>query len=250
MPFGHLGEAPMTDSAPAEGTLTVSAWKWYAVIAVGWQLGLALLAFFAHSELWDKPTLLLPLAVTWELGGLAALAVNRVLPKHAELEAGFQLYLLSILGGAVAHSVYHALHWEDWTSWLRLLLLGPLAGGGAALVSGMLTSMLLEYGFKKTATRFVKVVFMSRETMGKMEGTQEHIWRVVEARFGVKRIDVPSELWSAVKEAEDLKQLSQWFDVALTAESFEAFRAAILPGSDARPSKPLHQSGPPARSFE
>jgi hypothetical protein len=133
--------------------------------------------------------------------------------------------------------VYHGVHWEDWTSWLRLLLLGPFAGGAAALVSGMVTSMLLEYGFKGTARGFVKAAFTSREDMGKMEATRDHIWRLVAARFGVKRTDIPSELWSAVKEAEDLSQLSQWFDVALTGESFEEFRAAVLPVSNAGPDR-------------
>lgn len=226
----------MTDSKPPECNTPVPTWKWCVVAAVGWQVGLGLLVFAYRSDLWAKPALLLPLAVTWELGGLAALALDSVLPKRAEEEAGFRLFLLCVLMGAVAQCTYFALQWEGWITLVRILLLGPLGGGGAAVVSGMFASIFLEAGFKKTVTGIASAMFTSKATLGRIEATREHIWRVVEARFGVGRDQVPADVKSAVGEAADLKQVSQWFESALTAESVEAFWAAVVPGVETRAS--------------
>ncbi|HXG12842.1 MAG TPA: hypothetical protein VNK04_24000 [Gemmataceae bacterium] len=204
----------------------MSPWKWFPVIFTGWQFGLPWFAFVYRSQIWSDPSLLVPLIATWEVGGLAALAISSLLPKETELGVGYRLYLISIMTGAVAHATYLALSWEGSARWLGLLLIGPFAGGAAAAISGMLTSMLFDYGFKKTAVALIKAK-LTPQAMGKAAATQDNIWRVVESRFGIKRTDIPSDLCAVVKEEDDLKRLSDWFDLALTAESFEAFRKAL-----------------------
>jgi tryptophan 2,3-dioxygenase len=67
-----------------------------------------------------------------------------------------------------------------------------------------------------------------------LEATRDHIWRIVEVRFGVKTDDLPTELRAIVREIDDLEQASQWFHLALTANSFEEFRAAVLADSAAQ----------------
>lgn len=207
-------------------------WKWYASAALGWQLGFGILAYFVLGDLWGNTALVWALMLTWELGGLLAVAIHKVLPKPSE--PGFRLFLLSILTGAMAHSSYYVLRWDGLTSWFRLLLLGPLGGGGTALVSGLFTSMFLEYGLKKTATSVFRVAVTSKEELGRMEATRKYVRQVVETRFAERKTDIPAELWSVVENSLDLEQLERWFEIALTAESYEIFRNAVLPSSEAR----------------
>lgn len=207
-------------------------WRWYGIAGLGWNIGLVLLGYFVWRDLWANPHLLLPLMLTWELGGLAAVGVHKSLPKRPE--PGFRLFLLSILTGAMAHSAYHALRWENRLSALDVFILGPLAGGAAALISGLLTSVILESGVKQAAAGVSKALRTSREDLGWMDATRKHLRQVVEARFVSHGAAIPAELWSAVDACEDREQLDRWFEIALAAASHEIFCAAVVPPTETR----------------
>lgn len=56
------------------------------------------------------------------------------------------------------------------------------------------------------------------------EARRDDLLRVLQARF---RVPIPEEVSSAVEAQDDLNELSRWLVLAATAESLDAFRAAL-----------------------
>jgi hypothetical protein len=225
--MAQLNSTSETTAGPSKrGSL--SAWQWLAVIGFAWQCGLPFLGYIWRRELWNQPSLLLPLIATWELGGLVALAVHTVLPGRPREEGGGRLFVISIVAGAIATFSFHALTRGDaltWGEWEGPTL---LIGAVSALVSGVIGANLIEFGVRKTVSRLSMLLPGQRNKIfGKLEATVENMWRVIEVRFGVKCSDVGAETSAAINESDDLEALSAWFEAALAAQSLEAFESVV-----------------------
>jgi hypothetical protein len=219
--MAQLNSTPEPIAGPGKrGSL--SAWQWLAVIGFAWQCGLPFLGYIYRSQLWNQPSLLLPLIATWELGGLVALVVHTVLPGRSREEGGYRLSVISIVAGAIATFSFHTLTRGEWEG--DTLLIGAVS----ALMSGVIAANLIEFGVRKTVSRLPMLLPGQRyKILGKLEATAENMWRVIEVRFGVKRSDVGAETSAAINESDDIEALSAWFEAALAAESLEAFESVV-----------------------
>src|SRR5262249_17534195 len=65
------------------------------------------------------------------------------------------------------------------------------------------------------------------QNMAREPPTPQVLLRLLQLRFPVP---LPQDLQTAIQETTDLHTLSRWFDVAATAPSLDAFRAAIQDG--------------------
>ena len=59
---------------------------------------------------------------------------------------------------------------------------------------------------------------------GKLEYARASLLRALQLRF---RVQVPADLARAIEQVTSLDEMSRWFDASQTADSLEAFRAAV-----------------------
>jgi hypothetical protein len=62
---------------------------------------------------------------------------------------------------------------------------------------------------------------------GKLEYARASLLRALQLRF---RVQVPADLTRAIEQITSLDEMSRWFDASQTADSLEAFRAAVQHG--------------------
>jgi hypothetical protein len=186
---------------------------------LGWQSGLALLAFGDHARLLQNPELVPRLVLSWVFGGVLLTLTGAI---FWDGRRALPLIWLAPLTGA-ACGIWYC--WSDLPNGFRIVAFGGVGGAAAGLFGAFVGALMLESGVRAVVSGLWQAFRNSTSyRRGQIAATRTNLRRLLESRFASP---IPPRVHAAIRHQFDYDTIARWFDAGLAAGSLEEFQSAI-----------------------